>query len=122
VLKDIFKDLIVFQDFSTYLMSSPFQTVQMLNKQTIMLKNVDSHEIVKVSPSRSSYVDDSYFESIMGEDRDNAKFQTYAVNMKCIRADWILQDELGLGLVFMNEMLRKKNREVFMTPYMQIII
>jgi len=42
--------------------------------------------------------------------------------MKCIRADWILQDELGLGLVFMNEMLRKKNREVFMTPYMQIII
>ena len=87
-----------------------------------MLKNVDSHEIVKVSPSRSSYVDDSYFENIMGEDRDNAKFQTYAVNMKCIRADWILQDELGLGLVFMNEMLRKKNREVFMTPYMQIII
>ena len=74
VLKDIFKDLIVFQDFSTYLMSSPFQTVQMLNKQTIMLKNVDSHEIVKVAPSRSSYVDDSYFEGIMGEDRDNAKF------------------------------------------------
>jgi len=42
--------------------------------------------------------------------------------MKCVRADWILQDELGLGLEFMNEMLRKKNRDVFMTPYMQIII
>jgi len=87
-----------------------------------MLKNADSHEIVRVSPSSSSYVDDHYFEEIMGEDRENTKFQTYAINMKCIRADWILQDDQGLGLIFMNEMLRKKNREVFMTPYMQIII
>jgi len=87
-----------------------------------MLKNHDSEEIVRVSPSSSSYVDDDYFQNVMGEDRENLKFQTYAINMRCVRADWILQDEKGLGIVFMNEMLRKKNREVFMTPYMQIII
>lgn len=44
------------------------------------------------------------------------------MDCKSIRADWILQDKQGLGLIFMNAMLRKKNREVFMTPYMQIII
>ena len=54
----------------------------------------------------------------MGEDRNNQKYQTYSINMKCVRADWILSDDQGLGLVFMNEMLRKKNRDVFMTPYM----
>ena len=54
----------------------------------------------------------------MGEDKANPKYLTYAVNIKCIRADWILQDDSGLGLEFMNEMLKKKNREVFMTPYM----
>jgi hypothetical protein len=74
----------------------------MVNKQTIILKDCDNDEIVKVSPSHSSYVDDSYFESVMGEDKNNLKFHTYAVNIYCIRADWILQDDLGLGLVFMN--------------------
>ena len=87
-----------------------------------MLKDCGNDEIVKVSPSHSSYVDDSYFESVMREDKTNPKFKTFAVNIKCVRADWILRDDLGLGLVFMNEMLKKKNREVFMTPYMQIII
>ena len=58
----------------------------------------------------------------MGENIQDPKFRTYAVNIKCVRADWILQDNSGLGLNFMNNMLKKKNREVFMTPYMQIII
>jgi hypothetical protein len=43
----------------------------MLNKQTIHLKKADGEEIVKVSPSRSSYVDDCFFESSMGEDKQN---------------------------------------------------
>tara|TARA_B110000285_G_C15087848_1_gene597246 strand:- start:497 stop:1342 length:846 start_codon:yes stop_codon:yes gene_type:complete len=56
----------------------------------------------------------------MGEDKQQQNYKTYAVDMKSIRADWILHG--NLGLTFMNAMLRKKNREVFMTPYMQIII
>ena len=58
-----------------------------------MLKGQDSEEIVKVSPSSSSYVDDDYFQTVMGEDIENENYQTYAINMKCIRADWILQDD-----------------------------
>jgi hypothetical protein len=94
----------------------------MLNKQTIHLKKADGKEIIKVSPSRSCYVDDIFFETEMGEDKSKLNFQTFAIDCKSIRADWILQDKQGLGLIFMNAMLRKKNRDVFMTPYMQIII
>ena len=85
----------------------------MVNKQTIQLKMADNEELVKVSPSKSSYVDDNYFENVMGEDQTNLKYLTYAVQMKAIRADWILQDDEGLGIEFMNAMLRKKNRDVF---------
>ena len=56
----------------------------------------------------------------MGEDKTNPDFQTFAVSIKSVRADWIINEEIGL--TFMNEMLRKKNREVFMTPYIQVII
>jgi len=37
-----------------------------------------SEEIIKVSPSRSSYVDVAYFEETMGEDKLNHNFKTYA--------------------------------------------
>ena len=56
----------------------------------------------------------------MGEDKYNQNYQTFAVQIKSVRADWIINEEIGR--TFMNEMLRKKNREVFMTPYMQVII
>jgi hypothetical protein len=56
----------------------------------------------------------------MGEEIGNPKNQTFSVNIKCIRADWILQGDLGLK--FMENLLKKKNRDIFMTPYMQIII
>jgi hypothetical protein len=61
VLKDIFSDLIDYQDFATYLNASPFQTVQMINKPTLCLASSDNAEIILVRPSRCSYVDDVYF-------------------------------------------------------------
>lgn len=122
VIKDIFSDLIDYQDFATYLKSSPLQTVQMLNKQTICLPGSEDDDIVIVTPTNCSYIDEKYFEETMGENIENPKYKTFAVSLKCVRADWILQDEGGLGLNFMNNMLKKKNRDVFMTDYMQIII
>lgn len=98
----------------------------MVNKQTICLKGQEDDDIVIVRPTNCSYVDEKYFELIMGENISNPRFQTYSVRIKCVRADWILQDSVdekeAIGLNFMNNMLKKKNREVFMTPYMQIII
>ena len=42
--------------------------------------------------------------------------------MYCVKADWILKDEDGIGMEFMKAMLKKRNRDIFMTPYMKIIV
>jgi len=95
----------------------------MEQKQTLMLKQSSSQDdIIKVTPSSSSYVDVAYFEEVMGEDKLRNDFKTYACKISCIRADWILNDVDGIGLEFMQSMLKKKKREIFMTPYMKIII
>lgn len=67
----------------------------MINKQTLVLDYADSDEIIKCCPSRSSYVDADYFEDVMGEDQHNPNYKTFGVNMKCIRADWILNEDVG---------------------------
>ena len=58
----------------------------------------------------------------MGENKHETSFKTYACKICCIRSDWILKDENGLGLEFLKAMLKKKNRDIFMTPYMKIVI
>jgi hypothetical protein len=58
----------------------------------------------------------------MGEDKQNQNYKTYACKIYCVKADWILKDDDGIGMEFMQAMLKKKNRDIFMTPYMMIII
>ena len=42
-------------------------------KQTLMIPPVEDEtaDLIKVSPSKTSYVDVAYFEEIMGEDKQN---------------------------------------------------
>ena len=47
-LKGIFKELVNFQGFADYLEKVPRQTVQMINKQTIMLKEREDDDIIAV--------------------------------------------------------------------------
>lgn len=58
----------------------------------------------------------------MNEDIENPKYKTFGVNLFCVRADWILKDDDPHGMQFLKTMLAKRNRDVFMTPYMKIII
>ena len=37
-----------------------------------------------------------------------------------MRADWIINEEEGL--LFLKELLRQQNKDIFMTPYIQIVI
>ena len=78
----------------------------------------ETADIITVSPSKTSYVDVAYFEDIMGEDKQDSDYKTYTCKIYCVRADWILNDKDGIGMEFMSAMLIKKNRDVFMTPYM----
>ena len=56
----------------------------------------------------------------MGEDIKNKQYQTYGVQLNAIRGDWILNEEIGRE--YLQAMLFKKNREVFTTSYMKIVI
>ena len=56
----------------------------------------------------------------MGEEPNNPLSLTFAVNIQCVRADWIVNQEEGLK--FLKELLRQQNKEVFMTPYVMIVI
>ena len=62
IFKDIFSELINYRSFVTYLNEAPFQTVQMVSKQTIKLNQVISDsDIIGTSTSSCSYVDDYFF-------------------------------------------------------------
>lgn len=72
--KDIFKDLITFPSFSTYLIEAPFQTTQMVNKQTLVLKSREDQEIISINKSMCSYVDEDYFSNTMRENTMNKSY------------------------------------------------
>jgi hypothetical protein len=96
----------------------------MTNKQTLKLlrtrAEAEEQDILVCTPSQCSYVDDVYFKEQMGEDPNNRTCLTFAVDVKCVRADWIIQKKEGL--LFLKELLRQQNKDVFMTPYIMIVI
>jgi len=55
----------------------------------------------------------------MGES-ESLSALTYAVKMQCVKADWIINTENGL--IFLKELLKQQNKDVFMTPYVEIVI
>ena len=96
----------------------------MLSKQTLCLESKEDIEIIAIQPSPVSYIDDDYFRLAFGEKQDkddekNDNYHTYAVKVYCVRADWIIND--GSGLRFLEEMVRMKKNDLFMTNYSKII-
>lgn len=65
-IKNIFKDLISFHNFTHYLSVCPFQTMQMVKKQTINIGGESTDDdIIRIASSTSSYVDGDYFKVAM---------------------------------------------------------
>jgi hypothetical protein len=56
----------------------------------------------------------------MGEVLDRPECLTYAVKIQCIRVDWIINDKEGLK--FLKELLKQQNKDIFLTPYILIVI
>ncbi len=54
------EDLVTYHEFATYLEHAPYYTLQMLRKQTIKLEYMVDDEIVSISPSATSYIDNKY--------------------------------------------------------------
>ena len=72
-----------------------FQSIQMVNKQTLKIdqNEVYNPDIVKILPSSSSYVDNAYFSIYANEDRMNPAFKNFPVEIKGIIIDWIIDFE-----------------------------
>jgi len=91
----------------------------------MQLQSKDDHEIIGIQPATSSYIDENYFRSKFKEKQDdeddpNSNYLTFAVKVQCVRADWIINDEVN-GIAFLKEMIRLKNKDIFMTNYTKII-
>lgn len=59
--------MVTFHAFEDYMFNAPFKTTQMINKQTIKLNSLEENEIIKTSTSSCAYIDEDYFEKVMGE-------------------------------------------------------
>jgi hypothetical protein len=95
----------------------------MINKQTLRLyaSEQEDEEIIIVRPSPSSYIDEAYFKQSVGEhESTDHSAKTFAVKVECVKADWIINDQIGR--YFLIELLRQQNKDVFMTKYVQIIV
>lgn len=56
----------------------------------------EDEEIVIVRPSLSSYIDEDYFKKVVGERASaDVHANTFAVQVMCVKADWIINDQLG---------------------------
>ena len=117
----------------------------MLRKQTIKLKYMVDDEIVSISQSATSYIDNKYHQKTLKEiPSNNQNGNTYAVDFHGIRADWLMDktpgccstnyiDELHVsddgcripkqyfGLKFMKAMIREKRMDLFSTIYVKMM-
>ena len=96
-----------------------------MHKQTLTLKHKEDGEIVGVQPSSVSYIDEDFFKEKFKELQDHdesvrySSYNTYAVKLLCVRADWIINDPHGIQ--FLKEMVRLKKNDIFMSDYTKII-
>jgi uncharacterized protein YaaQ len=63
----------------------------MQNKQTLKVPYKFSQDIVSVNKSTCSYVDDSYFEKTVGENKQNKSYPNYPVEVEALKIGWILE-------------------------------
>ena len=121
-LKNEFDDLLLYAGFEEYLCECPFDSVQMVNKQTLKIQSAEDEVIVATSPSRCSYVDGDYFRDVMGERHTDTSFLTFPVIVKAVRADWLLDDNSDSGLDFLRDLMKVQDSRIFATDYVTIVI
>ena len=83
----------------------------MINKSTLQLSSIEDKEIIGIAPTSNSYIDEVFFRKYFKEKQEgdtDTNFKTYAVKIQCVRADWIINDDVH-GFEFLSELVKKKN-------------
>jgi len=67
----------------------------MQNKQTLKIAQAHSQDIVEITPSFSSYVDEDFFTHKMGEGEDK-EANSFPVKVVALEIGWLLREKEGL--------------------------
>ena len=83
----------------------------MMMKQTIKLKlsreDAAEKNILACEPNSSNFVDDKFYQAAFKETPNSKSALTYSTQVKCMRADWIIQDsDDKIGYKFLKELIR----------------
>lgn len=117
--KDILPNLIDYTGFVDYLWELPFQTTQMINKQTLRVDDTYQDKIVRISSAQCSYIDEAYYKGSMDENVTDPSYKSYPVRVVALRMQWILQPE---GEKFLHGILRSENLDLYTIETVQILI
>ena len=96
--------------FINYFEELPFQTIQMSNKQVLILETPESDQFASINRSVSSFVDERYFRTVMKEDKDSAYSKNYPIKMTALRADWLMAEQ---GKKFLSKLVQSENDDLF---------
>jgi hypothetical protein len=110
-IKDILFELVEYQQFIPYMESLQFQTIQMINKQTLKVAEKFNDKIVAINSHTSSYVDNAFYRDKFGENQqqkdfeinlqmfEKTEYKNYPVSNWAFRIDWILTHDDGKKLL-----------------------
>lgn len=74
------------------------------------------------------YVDNKFFTEKMMEKKDDMELASFPINVVALKIGWIIDDNLSndegspYGLMFLREILKSSNLDLYKIPCLQIII
>jgi hypothetical protein len=107
---DILPELVNNPTFLLYMNELPYQTMAMLNKQTLRILKPYSNEIVSINMAPSSYVDNAYFREKMLEDEENLNYINFPIKMVALKTGYLFTQN---GYDFLKAILYSENLELF---------
>jgi hypothetical protein len=113
----VFPEIVEMSGFVNYFGLLSIQTEVMKRKQVLRAKSVHNDMIVKMAYSSCEYLDEKFFEEVMGENDDDP---CHPVNVVALRFNWILKDPKGKE--FLDVILRNGELSLYDCPTLQMII
>jgi len=89
--KELVPELVNNQQFMNYLNELPFQTIQMMNKNTLVVDGGYNDKIIGISRSASSFIDDHFYRKRMQEETENDSYKHFPVKISALKMGWLFE-------------------------------
>jgi hypothetical protein len=113
----------------------------MASKQSLKIREPNSHDILKVALSTSSSINASFYRDEMGENQQKSSFHNFPTTVHAQRIGWILNDfrieecknplcdldhlqsgSISFGQNFLIQLLEKGSNELLVVPAVRVLI